>query len=229
MGDRVGRKQSSEHVQRRMASRLETLKAKPKPVSREWLEREYIVNGRNCVQIGAELQRDPKTIWEWLKHYSIPIRPRGGASSSGSFVKGSDVWTGRRHTDEARRKMRAARMADGHVPYLRDGVHWLDGLPSSAHPNWKGGVTPERQAFYTTPEWKSACIAVWHRADARCERCSLDYRVVRGEQTFHVHHIVSFAVPELRAEPSNLALLCVECHHFVHGRTNTNRDFLGRP
>jgi len=44
---------------------------------------------------------------------------------------------------------------------------------------------------------------------------------------FHVHHIVSFAVRELRAAVSNLALLCEDCHRFVHSNANTACEFLG--
>lgn len=88
MAGRVkGFKQSSEHVKRRMESRLATLKAKPKPVSREWLVMEYVTKERNCVQIGAELGRDPKTIWAWLRHYAIPIRSRGSDPAQ-HFKKG---------------------------------------------------------------------------------------------------------------------------------------------
>jgi 5-methylcytosine-specific restriction endonuclease McrA len=123
----------------------------------------------------------------------------------------------------------AASLARGAVPYLRDGQHWLTGQPGSANGRWLGGVTPERQAFYRTDEWKTAVRAVWARADAHCERCGLDYRLVRDEQTFHIHHIVGFAVRELRASVSNLALLCPACHRWVHGRQNLDGELLGDP
>src|SRR5271169_2063272 len=113
-----GYKQSPEHVRRRIDSRLATLASKPKPVSREWLEREYVTNERNCVQIGAELGKDPKTIWAWLRHYGIPTRPRGGASSPGSFQPGANIWYGRKHTQAAKDLIRQARITDGRVPYL---------------------------------------------------------------------------------------------------------------
>ena len=93
------------------------------------------------------------------------------------------------------------------------------------NPNWKGGVTPERQAFYQSQEWKDACIFVWKRDGAKCKRCGL-HRDEQPDMPFHIHHIVSFAVPELRAANDNLVLLCKMCHQFVHSRKNENGDFL---
>lgn len=93
------------------------------------------------------------------------------------------------------------------------------------NPNWKGGVTPERQAFYVSDEWKAACRVVWRRDKATCQRCGL-YRADRPDMPFHIHHIVSFAIAELRATPSNLVLLCEACHQFVHSRRNVAREHL---
>ena len=44
----------------------------------------------------------------------------------------------------------------------------------------------------------------------------------------HIHHIVSFADTDLRAEVSNLVLLCVKCHRFVHSKNNITQEYLGR-
>ena len=93
------------------------------------------------------------------------------------------------------------------------------------NPRWLGGVTPERQAFYTSREWKDACSTVWKRDGATCQRCGL-YRDDQPDMPFHVHHIVSFAVVEKRADPDNLVLLCAVCHQFVHSRENVDGDFL---
>ena len=122
MGMRAGYRQSYEHVRRRMASRLATLGAKPKPVSREWLVSEYVDAGRNCVQIGEALGRDPKTIWAWLKHYDIATRPRGTATPSWRKRGAANPFAGHRHSDATKQRIRAVRLMDGHVPYLlKDG------------------------------------------------------------------------------------------------------------
>lgn len=219
-----GYTQSPEHVQRRIASRLATLRVKPKPVTKEWLAEEYVSKGRDCVQIGAELGRDPKTIWAWLRHYDIPTRPRG--SNVAQLPRGRKP--GFKLTPDQRQVLREARARDGRVPYLKNGKHWLHHEGAKA-PNWKGGITPERQAFYATDEWRAAVKAVWARANATCERCEVAFKEVRKRGAFHIHHIVSFANVGMRTEPSNLALLCKPCHLFVHSKLNINGQFLKDP
>lgn len=93
------------------------------------------------------------------------------------------------------------------------------------NPRWMGGITPARQSFYASAEWKSACSAVWSRDKATCRRCQMQ-RGDSPDMPFHIHHIVSFADELLRAEPANLVLLCETCHHFVHSRRNVNREHL---
>lgn len=93
------------------------------------------------------------------------------------------------------------------------------------NPRWLGGITPERQEFYTSQEWKNACYDVWKRDNATCQRCG----VVKGDNgciPFHVHHIVGFADKELRADVSNLVLLCEACHLFIHSKRNTTNELI---
>jgi hypothetical protein len=93
------------------------------------------------------------------------------------------------------------------------------------NPRWLGGITPERQSFYTSRAWKVACATVWKRDRARCRRCDLR-RDDALDMPFHIHHIVSFADKALRADTSNLVLLCETCHQFVHSRENLTREYL---
>jgi 5-methylcytosine-specific restriction endonuclease McrA len=95
------------------------------------------------------------------------------------------------------------------------------------NPRWLGGVTPERQSFYTSKEWKAACSFVWKRDHATCRRCGI-HRDESKDIPFHIHHIVSFADKNLRADPSNLVLLCETCHQFVHSKRNTKNEFLSK-
>lgn len=200
----------------------------PRPEPAE-LRRLYIDEHLGCPEIARRYKRDAKTVFWWLRQAGIPTRPRGSDVRQ-QFKKGErSAFAGRRHPRESLKKIKAATIARGGVPYLRNGKHWLKGAPPEANPRWLGGVTPERQEFYRSPEWKAACCAVWQRADARCERCGRDHRLRdrKRERPFHVHHIVSFAVRELRAEASNLALLCEPCHMWVHSKNNVDRQFLG--
>lgn len=197
----------------------------PRP-SAQQLAHLYTTLGLTCPDIGWLYERDAKTVHWWLRQAGVPTRPRG-SNSAVHFKPGHAMRLGIRHTDETREKVRAASIARGAVPYLRNGKHWLKGQPPQANGRWAGGATPERQEFYRSPEWRAACRAVWKRANACCERCGLDHRSVdRKTGAFHVHHVVSFQVKELRAVVSNLALLCRTCHLFVHSKANTEREFL---
>lgn len=188
----------------------------------------YVDENKGCPEIARLVGCDPTTIHHWLRDAGIPTRRRG-SNPAVYFRKGErSAFAGRRHTPEAIAKVRASTVADGRVPYLRNGRHFLSGARPEDNPNWKGGLTPERQAFYRSDEWKLACVEVWHRADARCERCGFDHRDQRernGER-FHVHHIVTFQYPPLRAEPSNLVLLCPDCHRHVHSKENVSGEFI---
>lgn len=93
------------------------------------------------------------------------------------------------------------------------------------NPRWLGGVTPERQEFYTSNEWKTACLAVWNRDNATCQRCFLNKKD-QPDMPFHIHHIISFKEKTLRADVNNLILLCEVCHNFIHSKKNINNEFI---
>jgi hypothetical protein len=93
------------------------------------------------------------------------------------------------------------------------------------NPMWKGGITPERQAFYLSDEWKAACSTVWKRDKATCRRCGIRH-ADSLDLPKHIHHIESFKNVALRADPSNLVLLCEVCHWFVHSKRNVDREYL---
>lgn len=194
--------------------------------TREWLIDEYVVKGKSANQIASEVGRDAKRVWEWIRDYGLDTRPRG-TDYGQNFKPGQEsAFKGMRHTPEARETFRKMRLNDGRVPYLKDGKHWLH-HEGAISPAWKGGVTPERQAFYVSQEWREAVKAVWARDAALCRRCGTHHNTAIGRGTFHIHHVVSFMVRELRTAPSNLVLLCAECHRFVHSKRNTAREFIG--
>ncbi len=195
--------------------------------SREVLNRMYTTLELGCPDIAWLYERDAKTVHYWLRKEGIPTRPRG-VNPGPQFKPGQrNGFAGRKHSPESIAKVRASTLADGRVPYLRGGKHWLHTVPPDHNPNWKGGATPERQEFYRSDEWKQAVVEVWRRADACCERCSKDWREVRvTDPTFHVHHIVSFAFQPLRAAVTNLVLLCMPCHYFVQSSANVLRELL---
>lgn len=193
--------------------------------TKEWLIDQYVRQGKSANDIAREVGRDPKRVWEWIRDYGIETRPRGSDERQ-LFKKGQpSAFTGMKHTPEARRRLRELRLKDGRVPYLKDGKHWLHA--TGAKPgNWKGGITPERQAFYSSEEWVEAVKAVWARDNATCQKCGKHHNTAKSRGTFHIHHVVSFKNKALRADVSNLALLCRACHLWVHSKKNMNKEFI---
>lgn len=89
--------------------------------------------------------------------------------------------------------------------------------------NWKGGITAERQSFYTSVEWKNVCSLVWKRDIASCQRCGI---LADNGIPIHIHHIVSFKEKEIRGDINNLILLCKICHNWVHSKKNINKQYI---
>lgn len=197
-----------------------------KPATREWLYQKYIVEKMSANDIAAIVHRDSKRVWEWLKDYGIETRKRG-FSSTKPFQKGQSWWTGKKHPPEFSEKLRKIRMDDGRIPYLKNGEHYLKGKRGSETPNWKGGITPERAAFYSTKEWKDVIPQVWKRDNGKCQKCGRKATADdKKKKQFDIHHIVGFENISLRAELSNLVLLCEHCHYWVHSNENKEKEFL---
>lgn len=192
-----------------------------KPVSKEWLEREYVTNGRDCTDIAREVGRDPKSVWNWLKDLGIPTRKRGSYIHK---VKPRRP-PGWKHSEETKAKIRLIAIAQGRVPYDPKVGSYMKGKKGAETTNWKGGITPERQAFYGTREWKSAAHKVKKRDRYTCQRCGKKKAKGDGEE-FDIHHIVPFECRELRAEVSNLVYLCESCHYWVHSKKNRSKKFI---
>lgn len=192
---------------------------------RDWLYQKYIVEELDAAQIGRMVNRNITTIYYWMKKFDIPTRPRGSNYKQNLNNGRPKGW---HHTEETKRKVGKASRERGAVPYLRNGKHWLKTAKPKDNPNWKGGITPERQEFHNSLEWKEAVKAVWKRDNAICQRCKLDHRTLdrKKARKFHIHHIVSFEVVELRTNVDNLVLLCHKCHMWVHSRKNTNKEFI---
>lgn len=91
------------------------------------------------------------------------------------------------------------------------------------NPNWRGGVTGERQEYYQSQEWKRACSLVWKRDNAECRMCGIGQD--KGVP-LHIHHIISFSNVETRCDIDNLVLVCEVCHRFIHSRENAGKEYL---
>lgn len=218
-----------------------------KPVTREWLYQKYAVEGLGTLRIAKMVNRDPKRVYEWLIGLDIPTRTREWEIEPGGESYHNPEWLKSKYIDDGLTMEQIAAECNcttANIKYfmakfgikrrsmneIRATKHWgsdgprnpMYGKRGAEVPNWKGGCTPERQAFYSTDEWKEVSKLVWKRDKATCQRCGLvKHRGVR----FNIHHIVSFSVKELRVEPKNLVLLCHKCHRFVHSRKNTDNEF----
>ena len=192
--------------------------------TKDWLFAQYVIQGKDANQIAREIGRDGKRVWEWLRDYGIETRPRGYRHDH--LPKDGQAFLGRKHSEESKEKIRQAALADGRVPWGKGNDPYWKGKTGADHPSFKGGLTPERQSFYSSQEWVDAVKKVWQRDDAICQRCGTRHNTKTSRGTFHIHHIVSFMVRELRAEISNLVLLCKGCHKWVHSKSNTEKLFI---
>jgi hypothetical protein len=195
--------------------------------SDEWLRGKYEGEGLTANDIAQIVQRDPKRVWEWLRDAGIQTRPRGSYNTFALSGMTESPAKGRKHTPEAIARITEGRRRVPREAYAGNG-HYLRGLRGENHPNWKGGHTPERQAFYATPEWRAAARAAWARDLGVCQRCTRKaYRTKNPLERWHLHHIVSFSKSvELRAEVSNLVTLCPDCHRWVHSNANTSKEYI---
>jgi len=167
--------------------------------------------------------RVPKLYWEkdWLEHEYCILGKSALDIATEQGCTGNNILYFLQKHEIPRRTVAEARVIK----------HWGASGPANAmygrvgrdNPNWRGGVSPERQAFYSSREWASAVILVWQRDEAICQRCG---KQAKKHGEFHIHHIVSFAAEELRCEPDNLVLLCPSCHHWVHSKANVDNAFI---
>jgi hypothetical protein len=197
---------------------------KAKPVTEQWLRDHYLDRGMNTTEIAHLVGRNPKSVWNWLIDFRIPTRSRGSEGAN-NFPKDGRSFKGKRHSQETKNRLREIAIADGRVPYDRKVGSYMKGRKGPDTPNWKGGITPDRQAVYSSPEWSNAVKVVWRRDQATCQKCGLRKRDSR-DTPFDIHHMVGFQRAGLRTEPSNLILLCEPCHYWVHSRKNVNGEFI---
>ena len=226
------------------------LRRRWKPVTEEWLYQKYVVEKIGIYKIGRLAGRNPARVRAWLVNLGIPTREKwqgnvpppqpyhnkewlewqyvmGVTMADIAAECGVKVGTVfryfKKHGLETRTASESRKLSG--KPYGMSGKrNPMFGKKGPLHPNWKGGSTPERQAFYQTKEWFAACSAVWARDNATCQRCG--HQKVDEAEEFAVHHIVSFLVKELRAEVPNLVLLCGPCHRWVHSRQNANKEYI---
>jgi hypothetical protein len=146
---------------------------------------------------------------------------------------GFSYWTGKSRSEETKKKLSEFRIGKLASPETKKKMslahmgkntgkdnYWF----GKQSPNWKGGVTPEKQLFSGQKKWKQCCKFIWKRDNATCQRCR--ERFNHTQQTFEVHHIRPFWTGKQRTAYSNLILVCRKCHTWIHSKKNLNRNFI---
>lgn len=167
----------------------------------------------------GEHWRERKDHWDynWLfGEYVTNRRSALDIANQQSCTEGNILIWLRKYNIPRRDTKTIRKMKHWGSPGKENGMYRRTGERSS---NWKGGTTPERQAFCNSEEWKTVSNLVWRRDKGKCQRC-LD----KGE---HLHHIISFRVTELRSDINNLVLVCKICHHWIHSKKNIEKEYLG--
>jgi len=167
--------------------------------------------------------REPKPYWDktWLEeHYKNKhMSAREIAQMFGVTENNILYWLSKHNIKT--RKMSDIRSLKYWGVSGADNPMW--GKVDESNPNWKGGVTPERQSIYVSKKWKDAVKEVWKRDNAQCQKCKIKKD---KSNAFHVHHIKDFTYVEDRCNPKNLILLCEKCHHWIHSRRNKNGEYI---
>jgi hypothetical protein len=199
---RLGKK-ASEETKQKMSNRLLALGENhwmKQPEYRIWMKEQNPMK---------TIMADPAKYEEWKKKHDIIVRSEDYLSS----VSGKkNHFYGKTHSDIT--KQIISNFAK--VRYKN---------PEN-HPNWKGGITAERPAFYESDAWKYVAPLVWQRDKATCQRCGKIYNRKTYRFIMDIHHIIPFEYKEYRALMWNLILLCRKCHKIVHGKKNVTCEFL---
>lgn len=157
--------------------------------------------------------RPRKEHWgkEWLTHQYVTLRKSALeiATAQGCTENNIYFWL-HKHGVPVR-----------HMTDIRAMKHW--GLEGPKNPmfgkrgilnhNWRGGLTPARQAIYAKAEWKKLARDVRKR-DKCCRLCGSTERT-------EIHHIDPFSQsPLLVLDIGNVILLCEKCHDKMRGKEN---------
>lgn len=209
-------KKSSENSEQGASSRSPHL-------DRDWLYQKYVVEGLSSYQIGELVSRNPKNVYNKLKDFRIPTRTRAETVVQNSWwnLGKESARKGKPMSAETKAKISAARTGKRY-PNLRGEKNGMFGRTGENSPNWKGGVTPDRQKIYSTGEWKEIAKSVFERDGYRCVRCG------KKSNKLHTHHVKTWAeCTEGRTDIDNLITVCKGCHLWIHSKKNTNGEYLG--
>lgn len=198
-----------------------------KPVDKAWLYQKYVVEQLGTYEIAKLVNRNPKNVYNWIIGYNIPTRTKKEAvvlfnKREETKKKRSSSSKGRPFPERAKLKLSLERKGKPN-PKITGKKNGMYGRRGELSPSWKGGVTPERQSFYETEEWKQVRKRVYEKYEYKCDKCECNHST---KNPLHIHHIISFAIRHLRCDMNNLILLCKKCHLWAHSKKNVNKDYI---
>lgn len=92
------------------------------------------------------------------------------------------------------------------------------------HPNWKGGISGDRDRFMSTNAYKEWRTEVFRRDEYKCVCCDVN------SNTLEAHHILPYASNEdMRTDVSNGVTMCRKHHsefHSTYGRASIGKEEL---
>ena len=129
--------------------------------------------------------------------------------------------TGKKQSEATRQKKREIALRLGSKPPQLQ--HTWTG---NKHPRWKGGLTPERQKDFRSPEYLAFVKSVLERDNYTCQRCG-----AKNGTGYHValqvHHKIPYAErPDLRYDIDNGVTLCFDCHNLTKSKRPKTVDFV---
>lgn len=85
--------------------------------------------------------------------------------------------------------------------------------------------------IYASPEWKRVRKYVKGRANGLCERCISNNKVKPGKEVDHIIELTDDNKHNWNVayNPTNLQLLCSDCHNEKHERSIGLQKFLSPP
>ncbi len=85
--------------------------------------------------------------------------------------------------------------------------------------------------IYAHPEWKKVRRFAVSRANGLCEACKKKGKVTKGREVDHIIELTDTNKHDwnIAYNPSNLQLLCPDCHNHKHDRSIGLQSFLSPP
>ena len=198
-----GRKQSPEHIKRRVESTKRTF------ASSEILKAKFRENGKHLLQYLEEhpeiRSQQRQKLSRYAKENQVGERLNSHQNTIKSrFKKGIDARrkNGPMNFSEETREKLSKKMSEMASKQVGD-----------KHPRWKGGVGGEHQLIRNGKSHREWSVKVYQRDRFICQNCGLHCK----KGNIIAHHLKSFAEnEEIRFDIDNGKTFCRSCHLKIH-------------